>query len=376
MFLFFYRLKCLVWDKVILFWTLLFPLVMATLFFFAFSNLSSADAFSTIPIAVVEKEGAAGQQFFDQALKAASAGDSPLFSVTKATREEADALLRDSEIDGYLVVDDELQMVAKQTGIHQTILKSFLDQFQQTSHTVERIAQEHPERLPALLEQLGNAQSYVQQTTPTGKRPDEILNYFYALIAMTSLFGSFWGLRNITDIQADLSEQGARRSVAPTHKLRLIVCDAAAALVVQYAEMLLLIVYLAFVLNVDLGGQVGYVLLAALAGSMTGVSMGSFIAAVIKKREGIKIALLIGLSLLLCFFSGLMNTGIRDIVNRAVPAMRYLNPANVITDAFYSLCYFDTYTRYAMNIGILFGFSLVFCLGAYFIVRRRKYASL
>ena len=41
------------------------------------------------------------------------------------------------------------------------------------------------------------------------------LVYFYALLAMACMYSHSWGLRNATDIQADLSDLGARRSVAP-----------------------------------------------------------------------------------------------------------------------------------------------------------------
>ena len=39
------RIKCAFRDKEMIFWTLLFPVMLATLFYFCFSNLDSADAF-------------------------------------------------------------------------------------------------------------------------------------------------------------------------------------------------------------------------------------------------------------------------------------------------------------------------------------------
>ncbi|MNW16289.1 hypothetical protein D3C71_2150910 [compost metagenome] len=54
----------------------------------------------------------------------------------------------------------------------------------------------------------------------------------------------------------------------------------------------------------------------------------------------------------------------------------YINPANVISDAFYSLYYYDTYERYILNIGLLMAFSLTFYIITFLIVRRQKYASI
>ena len=42
------RIKCAFRDKEMIFWTLLFPVMLATLFYFCFSNLDSADAFSPV----------------------------------------------------------------------------------------------------------------------------------------------------------------------------------------------------------------------------------------------------------------------------------------------------------------------------------------
>ena len=76
-----------------------------------------------------------------------------------------------------------------------------------------------------------------------------MLNYFYALIAMSCLYGSFWGMRNTTEIQADLSALGARRSIAPTHKLKAVSSDILAALVIHFSEILITVGYIAFVLG-------------------------------------------------------------------------------------------------------------------------------
>ena len=99
-------------------------------------------------------------------------------------------------------------------------------------------------------------------------------------------YSSFWGLRNTIDLQADLSAQGARRSVAPTHKINVVLADAAAALVISFAEVLILLAYLVFVLGISFGNQLGYVLLTCLAGSVAGVSLGNLIGTVSSGGEG------------------------------------------------------------------------------------------
>ena len=53
--------------------------------------------------------------------------------------------------------------------------------------------------------------SFTEEISFSGAKPDTNLGYFYALIAMTCVYGSYWGIRNTMHLQADQSPQGARR---------------------------------------------------------------------------------------------------------------------------------------------------------------------
>jgi ABC-2 type transport system permease protein len=218
--------------------------------------------------------------------------------------------------------------------------------------------------------------SYTQQISFSSAEPDTMLNYFYALIAMTCLYGGFWGLRNTTDVQADLSPQGARRSVAPTHKLGVVLCDAAAALTISLAEVAVLLAYLAVVLRVSFGNQVSYVLLTCLAGCIAGVSLGAFIGTFVRRSEDAKTAIMIGSSLTMSFLAGLMMVNMKDIIARKAPFLSYINPAALITDAFYSLYVFDNHRRFFLNIGLLLLISSAMCILSFLRLRGERYASL
>ena len=55
MHVFSYRFKCLLHDRETMFWTLLFSLVLATFFYFAFGNLTDRlESFNPIGVAVVD----------------------------------------------------------------------------------------------------------------------------------------------------------------------------------------------------------------------------------------------------------------------------------------------------------------------------------
>ena len=71
-FLYTNRIKCLLRDKALVFWTLLFPMLLATLFHFAFSNIFSSHNFKAIPVAVIDNEDYQNSESFKETLKAVS----------------------------------------------------------------------------------------------------------------------------------------------------------------------------------------------------------------------------------------------------------------------------------------------------------------
>jgi ABC-2 type transport system permease protein len=162
----------------------------------------------------------------------------------------------------------------------------------------------------------------------------------------------------------------------PTHKLKLVMASIAAAVSVQIAEIAVLLAYLNFILKISFGSQIGYIALTCLIGTITGVTFGTCVSSVIKKSEGLKVGILIGLSMLMSFLSGMMFHDIKYIISTKAPLLAYLNPANLITDCFYSLYYYDTHTKFFTDIALLSGFAAVFSIITYLVLRRQKYASL
>lgn len=377
-----YRLKCSIRDKQMLFWTFLFPILLATLFNMAFANLSSAEQFSKINIAIVDNAEYKKNTDFQTALRAVSSseqstGKNNLFDVKYTSQEEADKLLEKNQIKGYIHFDQGIKLVVNNSGIDQTIIKAFIDEFQQTSSTISTLISYDPTVLQkGLLGEVSERKDYLKNVASGKSAPDTTVNYFYTVIAMACLYGSFWGLKEVVAIQANLSSQGARMNMAPTHKLKLFIGSMLAVSTVLLVEIFTLLAYLTFILNVNFGSQIGYIILTCIVGILTGVTFGAFIASVVKAGEGIKMGVLIGLSMTMSFLSGMMFDKMKYIVSTKVPILGYLNPANLITDSFYSLYYYDTHTQFFTDILILCGFIIFFCIMTYLVLRRQRYASL
>ena len=130
------RIRASLRDKDNLVWTWIFPIMMATLFFFAFSGIDSAGRFSAISVAVVNNEEFQNDAVFSMALKQFSqGGKEQLLQTTYVDNEDmAAALLETGDISGYIIIQDNKPILSvKETGLSQTILKNFLDQYQQTA---------------------------------------------------------------------------------------------------------------------------------------------------------------------------------------------------------------------------------------------------
>ncbi len=95
-----------------------------------------------------------------------------------------------------------------------------------------------------------------------------------------------------------------------------------------------------------------------------------------KSSENVKIGMIIAITMLGSFFSGMMGITMKYIIDTNVPIINQINPASMITDGFYSLYYYDTLDRYFLNIGGLIIFSITMLVLAWSSLRRQKYDSI
>ena len=372
-----YRLKSTVRDVQTIFWTLAFPIILVSFFALAFSNLENISEYNMIKIGLVNTREYRNDTMFQSHIKSVSEDDNPLFAVTVYdSKEEAAAALSDKTISGYILEDDTLHLTIRSSGIDQTILKEFLDWYLQTVSSVNNIIAANPASAAKISGILSENITYIKDTDTNTNKPNYVLTYYYALIAMTCLYGAFMGSKEVTAVQANQSTQAARLNLAPVHKLKVFLSSLCAVTLIQYLSILLLVAYMGLVLKVDFGNQVGYILLASFAGCCAGVSFGAFVGAVTKKGEGIKTGIIISASMAMSFLSGLMVAQIKYIAVKNVPILAYINPANLVADAFYSLYYYNTYDRYFLNVGLLFAFAAVFYLIVYILMRGQQYESI
>lgn len=370
------RLKILVRSKTAIFWTLVFPIILATLFNLAFSNITSGENFEVIDLAVVNNENFKNEKNFKVLIESlSSVSKDQLFNTKYVTEEEAKALLQDNEISGYIIVNEKINIVVKNNGINQSTIKSVVDNYYQVVSVINNISNSNPDAIRnGVLEKLNEDTSNFNDIS--NENVDSIVVYFYTLIGMICLYGGTFGVNAVIETEANLSKKGARVSVSPIHKFKLLLASFLAAIVIHYSEVLILLGYLTFVLKIDLGNQILPVLLLTFVGSLAGTSLGTLIGVSNKKSENMKMSILISITMLFSFLAGMMVLQIKYIIANKIPLLAHINPVNFITDGLYSLYYYNTLDRYFYNVIGLLVFTLVMFLISYIFIRRKKYDSI
>ena len=349
------RLLSSIRNKDQLIWIWAFPLIMSTLFYFCLSAVSQSDNLEPVPVGVITDTAYEENQMFSQVLEQVGSGEDAILKVTEyAQRDKADSALEKGDIDGYILIRENTpQLVVKQDGMNQTILKSFLDRYVQTEGNIRAIMEKNP--------------GYALDL-------EEII--YYALMAMVCMYGGMQGLTSITYLQGNLSALGARRMMAPLGRIRVIFYDLLASATVHMMSLLFLLFYITVILRVDFGDRLPLLVLTCLAGTILGVAFGTVVSCLSKLGENMKVGILVSITMVCCFGAGMMVSGMKYIVDQNMPIISWLNPAARISDAFYCLYYFDDYQRYCQNIAVILAMAAGMFLLSAFSLRRQNYESI
>ena len=145
---------------------------------------------------------------------------------------------------------------------------------------------------------------------------------------------------------------------------------------IHFLSIIVLYLYIRFILQMPVGPQPAPFLLICLLGSVIGVSIGQCVGSLARKSENLKMALTLGFSMLSSIFSGLMYADIKYYIGKNAPIINKINPATLISDAFYSLSVYSDYERFSSSLITLALMSAALIIISYFSIKRGKYASI
>lgn len=377
-----YSLRILLKNRTLIFWTFAFPIIIVTFFNMAFSDITKKEKLDIIDIAVIDNDEFKNNKIFSNSLKVLSdeKNKDRMFSITYTDKDDAEKLLNDSKIVGYLeIILDKPNLTFVNNGINETIVKYVIEEISDTSVIIDNYIKFTNDVNYEMIYQKINSMlsnSNIKINNTASSNLDYMVIEFYTLVAMTCLYGGALSMSSLNKALADQGNIGKRVSVSPNKKGNIILGNLIAGFITQIIGLIILFVYTVFLLNINYGHNLLLIILLSLVGSLAGLSCGIFVGTIFKTSENNKIGILIGITMLYCFFSGMMGVTMKYIIDKNIPIINKLNPASMITDGFYSLYYYKTYSRYWFNIISLVIFSLILVLLSLRSLRRVKYDSI
>ena len=386
-----YSLKTLFRNKTLIFWTFAFPIILGTLFNLAFKDIEKNEMLEIIDIAVVDNSEFENNTYFKESLKVLSdkSNENQLFNIKYTSLEKSKELLDKKKITAYLLFQNsDVKIVVNSKGINETITRFVVDDItsQQemiTSLTAEQASSYYKtgktdfdyQKVYKDVINLVNQNSIKLNNISNSNLSYTMIEY-YTLLAMACLYGAMISIFITNKNSANIASAGKRTTISPVHKKTMLLSSFIASYIVQMLGILVIFLYTIFVLKVDYGNNIPLVILLLSLGSLAGLNLGIAIGTLLKANETTKTGILISITMLFSFLSGMMGITMKYVIDTNVPILNLINPAAMITDGFYSLYYYDTLNRFYFNIISLIVFSIIMLAISYQGLRREKYDSI
>lgn len=376
-----YTLKVLFKNKGLLFWTFAFPIIMATLFNMAFGNWVESEKFDPINIAIINNSyyetNSLAKTIFDSISKK---DENQVFEIIYTTKEEANNLLNDKKITGYIEYkNNNSDIVIDSNSVSSTIIKSVVDEINTYSIMFDDLIQYESNKTSNMNEIINNvtnkiANIQIKTKDISLKKFDIVIIEYYSLIAMTCLYGGFISLTCISNSLASSSKNGKRVEAAPTKKSITIFSSLLAGFIAQMIGALLLLGYIKLI-GIDLYIDNIKLLIITILGVLSGISLGLIISTVSNKNDDTKLGIIIAISMACSVLAGMTGVSLKHVIDTKLPLLNKINPAAMITDGLYSL-YYNDFNRYMTNIISLLLFVTVLVLISIYSLRRKKYDNI
>ena len=383
-----YSLKILLRNKALIFWTFAFPIILGLFFNLAFQNIEKNEQLQVIDIAIINSNDYNNNKIVKESLNELTKGKNKLFNIKLTDEKTSKDLLKNNKIIGYLTFkENQVNITVKNSGVEETILKQVLEQIQTNSKIINKKVEKEISEQVATNKKINYEQIYQNALSLLNENNIKINNIsnknlsytmieYYTLIAMACLYGALISMFIINYQLPNMNSTGKRISASPLNKTKQLISSLLSAYIVQIIGLLLLFLFTIFILKVDYGKNLLYVIITSLCGALSGLSLGVATSTLFKTNENAKTGIIIAITMLFCFLSGMMGITMKYIIDKNIPLLNMINPANMITDALYSLYYYNTFDRFYKDILSLLIFSFIMILISIKGLRRQKYDNI
>ena len=376
---FLYQVLRLLRDRVLLVWTLGFPIVLSLIFMAMFSNLEKAFEATPMSFGVVQDEAYRTAPGLDAVVERISADDADHHLITKVTHStvaQAEAAAKRGETNGYLAVEgsDPVLQVTQQGNEAETtrVLRVVMDSYTQRQAEYEALAKAGaaPEKLAAL--ETDQSFTHSISVTPSPVKPET--HYYFALLAFACGMGTTVAMVAVKGIMA-VSPVGARQTLAGLPRWKVLTATLAASWVCVFACLLIAFAFMASVVGVDFGPHVLLCLMAIGVCSLMASAAGAALGTLGRLETGI----VSGFPALLSLFTGMYGPASQSLassIEEHAPLLAQANPLWQTARCFYGLLYYDSLAPFARSCAVLLGMTCLFLSIALIRARRMTHEHL
>ena len=376
---FLYQVLRLLRDRVLLVWTLGFPVVLSLIFMAMFSNLDKVYEATPMSFGVVQDEAYRTAPGLDAVVERISADDADHHLITKVTHStvaQAEAAAKRGETNGYLAVEgsDPVLHVTQQGNEAETtrVLRVVMDSYLQ--RRAEYVALAKAGAAPEKLAALETDQAFTRSisVTPSPVKPQT--HYYFALLAFACGMGTTVAMVAVKGIMA-VSPVGARQTLAGLARWKVLTATLAASWVCVFVCLLVAFAFMASVVGVDFGPHVLLCLVAIGVCSL----MASAVGAALGTLARLEIGMISGFTSLLSLFTGLYGPASQSLarsIEQHAPLLAQANPLWQTARCFYGLLYYDSLAPFARSCAVLLGMTCLFLTIALIRARRMTHEHL
>ena len=376
---FLYQVLRLLRDRVLLVWTLGFPVVLSLIFMAMFSNLDKVYEATPMSFGVVQDEAYRAAPGLDGVVERISSDDADphlLTKVTHSTASEAETAAKQGETNGYLAVEDGqpvLHVTQKGNEAETTrVLRVVMDSYTQRQAEYEALAKAGaaPDKLAAL--ETDQSFTHSISVTPSPVKPET--HYYFALLAFACGMGTTVAMVAVKGTMA-VSPVGARQTLAGLPRWKVLTATLAASWVCVFACLVVAFAFMALVVGVDFGPHVLLCLVAIGVCSL----MASAVGAALGTLARLEIGMISGFTSLLSLFTGLYGPASQSLassIEQHAPLLAQANPLWQTARCFYGLLYYDSLAPFARSCAVLLGMTCLFLTIALIRARRMTHEHL
>ncbi|MEL3912007.1 ABC transporter permease [Treponema pedis] len=330
-----------------MFWTILYPILLSTLYFAAFSSLLN---FSQNKINLgIEKDNPYKQTLvFIQ-----------MFNIIDTEEQNADAALQNKEIDAF--VQNDFSLRVSKNGINQSIVKGFMEQIKQT------------QSLGVPINPFDYGKTYI---TDINEKNNSIMILFYSLLAMVSFYGMFGASSIPLTMQANISKLGARISATPMNRFASYISGIIFYVIFNLLSNILYICFVLYILKIPFITDIKTTLTLLILANVLGVTYGTAVGSLPLGDENTKSMFCVFSSLFLAFLSGMMSPSVKTALDKALPLINKINPIGLLTDNLYNVNILQDYNLLGTIIIIFLSLTAVLLIAVFINSRKVQYDSL